>query len=1114
MFQILKKRGLIAQFSRPISKEELHLCGFAFVDDSDIIATSNNVNNPEHTVKIMQETLDAWEASAKVTGGTLEPTKSFGYLIHFNWNRGTWSYGKVTKEHTFTALDKDAQRVELTMKQPHEALKMLGVFLAPDGNNDAQYKYMYKKAMQLGEYMRNGFVHPDESFLALTTIAQKVIEYPLPALNLSESQLTSIMWQLLQHYLPKSGINRYINRTVLYAPKMYQGLGIKNPFILQGCKHVNDLCEHLYTDSITGKFMNTALEYLRLELGHNGPIFSLDPQDFVNYQLTDSWIKATWDFCYYHNIQFQDNTLDLPLRRENDVCLMEAFGKNKNLQKKNLSILNKCRLFLKAFTLSDIVTGDGTSIQRSAWAGEFVANTTRDPSAWPCIPHLLSSELNIWREALRTTFCTRRTNKLDAPLGAWTTNNGHHTWYLHSTTKQLFQKLDGQWQVYQPLSIRTRNFRYANKPSLTTTPQLEVLNPTTIFYDASRIIAEGCSATQFHLQQRSSQLQCPSWLFESREETGTMTAIKQDILDGKAIVVSDGSYDPDTGRGASSSIITNESTCDTIQVTSIVPGDTSIQSAYRSEVTGILASLQLLWELCQTYDIKQGTCTVVCDGKGALDKIFAASPQTVKPTWKQADLISACVKLIDMIPIQLIPLHVKGHQDAIRDYRDLSVYEQLNVIMDAKAKIALKNIKYSVEEVSQFPNHPLAYRPVMHKGNIITCNFTHNLYNSIYKEAICNYWTRHDRFPKKHTNNILWEQQNTAASETTPAQQRFISKWSSNYIGTGQNLVEWQLRKHGNCPFCNHASETTEHVLQCQHMEAQAVWQKALKKYSKGLKRIKTSPILITIILKELHCWRLHQEPPDRSNLPLKLRMLIHTQASIGWKNFLEGILTTQWVQEQQSSKQKSYTVLAAKAWAKNLIKLNWDLLQEIWQERNEKLHETQTILDREGHKELMEAIKRERAIGLNRLPIREFAYLFQIKWDKLKTRTTGYLKAWFVKVRLGRELYKDPRLIQDEFSDKGPLRTWAGLENKKRNEKELEKSIKREKRMGIGILPQQYTYLFDITDIDTEVHSLDKKKEWLKTVRQGREASQDPDAIIDVFSVQGPLRKWIGLAN
>lgn len=246
MFQILKKRNLVTTFTCPVSKQALQLCGFAFVDDSDIIATSNNVNNPYHTLKQMQATLDSWEASAKVTGGALKPSKSFRYLVHFTWKKGQWAYGPVEEEHKLTTMDKNNVRVDIKMKQSNEALKMLGVYLAPDGNQEEQYKYMYKQALQLGEYMRNGFVKKEESFIALNAITAKVIEYPLPVTTFTEKQLNSIMWQLLQSYLPKSGINCYISRDILYANKAYQGIGLTNPFIYQGCKHVQDMNEHLY----------------------------------------------------------------------------------------------------------------------------------------------------------------------------------------------------------------------------------------------------------------------------------------------------------------------------------------------------------------------------------------------------------------------------------------------------------------------------------------------------------------------------------------------------------------------------------------------------------------------------------------------------------------------------------------------------------------------------------------------------------------------------------------------------------------------------------------------------------------------------------------------------
>ena len=52
----------------------------------------------------------------------------------------------------------------------------------------------------------------------------------------------------------------------------------------------------------------------------------------------------------------------------------------------------------------------------------------------------------------------------------------------------------------------------------------------------------------------------PKWLFDTKEDYGESKAIAQDIVQGRAIAVSDGSYDTETGKGASSSIFTNKPT--------------------------------------------------------------------------------------------------------------------------------------------------------------------------------------------------------------------------------------------------------------------------------------------------------------------------------------------------------------------------------------------------------------------------------------------------------------------------------------------------------------------------------------------------------------------------
>ena len=118
---------------------------------------------------------------------------------------------------TLKCKDKDGRWTNLKYIPSHQAVEMLGVYLAPDGNNEEQIKQMKKKTTKLGEMVRTGHVDRAEAWTALNAVAMKSIEYSLPALTLSEQECTQIMWPLLKAYLPKAGINRNFPRDVLYA---------------------------------------------------------------------------------------------------------------------------------------------------------------------------------------------------------------------------------------------------------------------------------------------------------------------------------------------------------------------------------------------------------------------------------------------------------------------------------------------------------------------------------------------------------------------------------------------------------------------------------------------------------------------------------------------------------------------------------------------------------------------------------------------------------------------------------------------------------------------------------------------------------------------------------
>ena len=66
------------------------------VDDTDLIATTNNNDKQEVTNKL-QDVIDDWEAVAKTTGGALSPEKSWFWIIQFDWNKSAWLYKTISK---------------------------------------------------------------------------------------------------------------------------------------------------------------------------------------------------------------------------------------------------------------------------------------------------------------------------------------------------------------------------------------------------------------------------------------------------------------------------------------------------------------------------------------------------------------------------------------------------------------------------------------------------------------------------------------------------------------------------------------------------------------------------------------------------------------------------------------------------------------------------------------------------------------------------------------------------------------------------------------------------------------------------------------------------------
>ena len=88
LLEVMRRKGFETTFRSPITKILTKFCGYAFVDDSDLLQSAganSTLNDPDTTLISMQQAIDCWEAVAKSTGGAIATDKSWWYIIHFNW---------------------------------------------------------------------------------------------------------------------------------------------------------------------------------------------------------------------------------------------------------------------------------------------------------------------------------------------------------------------------------------------------------------------------------------------------------------------------------------------------------------------------------------------------------------------------------------------------------------------------------------------------------------------------------------------------------------------------------------------------------------------------------------------------------------------------------------------------------------------------------------------------------------------------------------------------------------------------------------------------------------------------------------------------------------------
>lgn len=232
--------------------------------------------------------------------------------------------------------------------------------MAPDGSSAKQAKVLQEKAKQWADRVRSGHIRQEEAWHYYETTIRKSLEYPLVASALTSKQCRHIKAPALKVALQSAGLPSNFPRDVLRGTPKLLGLDTDDLYTTQGIKQIRALLDHGEADTITGQSIRAGIELQKLEVGLGGSLFE---QDLLVLRccLTKMWWTHVWHFLLEKRIRLVERTPNLLPQRENDAFLMEAFIAA-GYRGSDLAALNRCRMFLCAVTLLDIVSGDGRSL--------------------------------------------------------------------------------------------------------------------------------------------------------------------------------------------------------------------------------------------------------------------------------------------------------------------------------------------------------------------------------------------------------------------------------------------------------------------------------------------------------------------------------------------------------------------------------------------------------------------------------------------------------------------------------------------------------------------------------------------------------------------------------
>jgi ribonuclease HI len=364
--------------------------------------------------------------------------------------------------------------------------------------------------------------------------------------------------------------------------------------------------------------------------------------------------------------------------------------------------------------------------------------------------------------------------------------------------------------------------------------------------------------------------------------------------------------------------------------------------SFRAEAYGLLSVMTFLHLLATQHQQQLPPMTIWCDNISVVNTINKINQsrrptfpnETLRPSWDILQAICRHFSRHSHLTLQ----HVRGHQDATTNFRDLPFPAKLNIEAD---KLATSFQQSSDHADVHGPAIPGTGCQLIVANKVITSHQRRKIRQQRGLERMVQYIAQRHHLTEETVTQIDWDSHMRAVNSFRQQHQTFLTKFLSKWLPVGKQTSRYDPTTYSSrCPSCDCPVEDFDHAFRCP---ARKGWQSTLRQaLLKHLDRTDSDPILTDLLIEKLHHWFQETETPPTTRFD-QYQQLVDSQTAIGWDQLIFGRWSQLWTHHQLEFLKRNNKPITntnhGTGWASSIIQIIWSHCRDEWLCRNEALH-------------------------------------------------------------------------------------------------------------------------------------------------------------------------------